>query len=124
MNISIDHLIENIATDEQKFNEITDYLFKLLERRSLFGSSEYLALKVLSEVSCTIDNDLAAQMESYRAMKPGNTAPDFAFRGDVFATPTLYLLNSKRKILLRTNSVSHMDAWVDWYLVQGKRKIY
>ena len=28
---------------------------------------------------------LAAQLESYRAMKPGNTAPDFAFRGDVFA---------------------------------------
>ncbi len=26
MNISIDHLIDNIATDEKKFNEITDYL--------------------------------------------------------------------------------------------------
>jgi hypothetical protein len=72
MNISIDHLIDNIATDEKKFNEITGYLFKLLERRSLFGSSEYLALKVLNEVSCTIDKDLAAQLESYRAMKPGN----------------------------------------------------
>lgn len=114
-------LFEQYATDEQKFNENTDYLFKLLERRSLLGSSEYLALKVLSEVSCTIDNDLAAQLESYRAMKPGNTAPDFAFRGDVFATPTLYLLDSKREILLRPNSVRHMDAWVDWYLVQGKR---
>ncbi|TVR70872.1 MAG: hypothetical protein EA408_10370 [Marinilabiliales bacterium] len=214
MNISIDHLIDNIATDEKKFNEITDYLFKLLERRSLFGSSEYLALKVLNEVSCTIDNDLAAQLESYRAMKPGNTAPDFAFREDVlapgyepsempgklsdlnskytvvvfgaswcpgcpgdlsqiaglyekwnahgvevvfvsldedrqtfknfagrfpfisicdyqkwdspvakawhiFATPTLYLLDSRREILLRPNSVRHMDAWVDWHLVQG-----
>ena len=216
MNISIDHLIDNIATDEKKFNEITDYLFRLLERRSLFASSEYLALKVLSEVSCTIDNDLAAQLESYRAMKPSNTAPDFAFRGDVFAsgygpsdipgklsdlnseytlvvfgaswcpgcpeelsqiaglyknwkaygvevvfvsldedrqnfknfagnfpfislcdyqkwgspvvksyhvfaTPTLYLLDSKREILLRPNSARHMDAWVDWYLVQGNK---
>ncbi len=216
MNISIDHLIDNISTDEKKFNEITDYLFKLLERRSLFGSSEYLALKVLNEVSCTIDNDLAAQMESYRAMKPGNAAPDFAFRGNVlapgygqseipgklsdlnseytlvvfgaswcpgcpeelskiaslyenwkaygvevvfvsldeekqvfesfagifpfisicdyqkwespavkswhvFATPTLYLLDSKREILLRPNSARHIDAWVDWYLVQGNK---
>ncbi len=216
MNISIDQLIDNIATDEKKFNEITDYLFKLLERRSLFGSSEYLAFKVLNEVSCTIENDLAAQLESYRAMKQGNTAPDFAFRGDVFApgyipsdipgklsdlnseytlvvfgaswcpgcpeelseiarlyenwkahdlevvfvsldedsqtfknfagifsfisicdykkwespvvkdwhvfaTPTLYLLDSTREILLRPNSASHMDAWVDWYLVQGNK---
>ncbi len=215
MNVSIDHLIDNIVTDEKKFNEITGYLFKLLERRSLFGSSEYLAVKVLNEVSCTIDNDLAAQLESYRAMKPGNTAPDFAFRKDVFApgygpseipgklsdlnseyivvvfgaswcpgcpeelskiaglyenwkaygvevvfvsldeekqvfenfagifpfisicdyqkwespvvkawhvfaTPTLYLLDSKREILLRPNSVRHMDAWVDWYLVGGR----
>jgi hypothetical protein len=47
MNISIDHMIENLVTDEKKFNEITGYLFKLLEQRSLFGASEYLALKVL-----------------------------------------------------------------------------
>ncbi len=85
MNISIDHLIDNSATDEKKFNEITDYLFKLLERRSLSGSSEYMALKVLSEVSCTVDDDLAFQLESYHAMKPGNTTPDFAFREDVLA---------------------------------------
>jgi thiol-disulfide isomerase/thioredoxin len=68
-----------------RFNEITDYLFKLLEKRSLFGSSEYLALKVLNELSCTVNNDLAAQLESYRAMKKGNTAPDIIFDMDVFA---------------------------------------
>jgi thiol-disulfide isomerase/thioredoxin len=217
MNISIDYMIDHIATDEKKFNEITDYLFKLLERRSLFGSSEYLALKVLNEVSCTVDNDLAAQLESYRAMKPGNMAPDVAFSGDViapgygpsdipgrlsdlksnyilivfgagwcpgcpeelsriarlhgkwkshgvevvfvsldeerqvfenfagsfpfistcdyqkwkgpvvkawhvFATPTLYLLDSKQEILLRPNSARHMDAWVDWYLANEALK--
>ncbi len=216
MNISIDHMIENLVTDEKKFNEITGYLFRLLEQRSLFGASEYLALKVLNEVSCTIDNDLAAQLESYRAMKIGNTAPDIVFKEDyfapgyetantppklsdinseytlvvfgsswcpqcpeelsqiarvyekwkthgvevvfvsldeerqvfksfaggfpfisicdyqkwdspvvqayhVFATPTMYLLDSKREILLRPNSVRQMDAWVDWFLVQGNR---
>ena len=85
MNISIDNLIDNLVPDEKKFSEIIDYLFKLLERRSLFGSSEYLALKVLNEKSCTVNNDLAAQLESYRAMKIGNTAPDFAFTEDYFA---------------------------------------
>jgi len=214
MKISIDYMIDDLLIDEKKFNEITDYLFKLLEQRSLFQASEYLALKVLNEVSCTIDNDLAAQLESYRAMKKGNSAPDFEFNGDVFApgfqgdnipekltdlksdynvlifgaswcpacpeelskiavlyegwkkqgvevvfisldedkqifknfagnfpfisicdyqkwespvvkdyhvfaTPTMYLLDNKRKILLKPNSANHMDSWVDWYLVQG-----
>lgn len=39
----------------------------------------------------------------------------------VFATPTIYLLNNKREILLRPNSVSQIDAWVDWYLMQGNK---
>jgi len=216
MNKSIDEIIANLLTDEQKLNEITEYLFKLLEKRSLLKASEYLALKLLNEKSCTINNDLAAQLESYRAMKKGNTAPDIVFSGDVlapayengsipkslsaiksnytvvvfgaswcpqcpqelskisglykkwreqgvevvivsldenknifksfagvfpfisicdyqkwespvakdyhvFATPTIYLLNKKREILLRPNSVSQLDSWVDWYLVQGNK---
>lgn len=76
LNKSIDRIMPYLITDEKKFNEIADYLFKLLEKRSLFGSSEYLALKVLNEQSCTLTNDLAAQLESYRAMKKGNVAPD------------------------------------------------
>jgi peroxiredoxin len=214
LNISIDYMIDNLLQNEKKFNEITDYLFKLLEQRSLFTSSEYLALKVLNETSCTINNDLASQLESYRAMKIGNIAPDFTFKQDaltpsnqtdkspqklsdlkskytvvvfgaswcpactnelsdialmykkwkgygvevifvsldedkqafenfagnfpfisicdykkwenptvkaynVFATPTMYLLDSHREILLRPNSASHTDSWVDWFLVQG-----
>ncbi len=214
MNKSIDNLIEKLLADEQKLNEITEYLFKLLEKRSLFTSSEYLALKVLNEANCTINNDLAAQMENYRVMKIGNTAPDIAFNGDifapnyetdnipqslsdikskytvvifgaswcpacpselrqiaeiynkwksqnievvfisldedkdvlknftgifpfisvcnykkwespavknyhVFATPSIYLLDNKREILLRPNSIKQLDSWVEWYLVEG-----
>jgi thiol-disulfide isomerase/thioredoxin len=216
LNISIDYMIGNLSSDEKKFNEITGFLFKLLEKRSLYKSSEYLALKVLSGTSCTVNSDLASQLESYRSMKIGNTAPNFEFREDVlspryqpekspqklsdlkskytlvvfgaswcaactqelsdiallykkwreysvevvfisldenkdafkrfaggfpfisvcdykkwespivkayhvFATPTMYLLNSKREILLRPNSANHMDSWVDWFLVQRNR---
>lgn len=39
----------------------------------------------------------------------------------VFATPTMYILDNQRKILLRPNSVQQVDAWVDWYLVQGNK---
>ena len=214
MKMSIDAMMLNLTKDEKKLNEVTDYLFDLLEKHSLFQASEYLALKVLNEVSCTINNDLAKQLETYRAMKKGNTAPDIFLKDNikipeyhpknppeklsdlnskytvvvfgaswcpkckeelpeiarqygkwktngvevvfvsldedkatynvfindfpfittcdfkkwegqivkdyhVFSTPTMFLLDQKRKILLRPNSVKQMDAWVDWYLVQG-----
>ena len=216
MQKSIDAMMASLIKDEKKLNEVTDFLFDLLERHSLFQASEYLAIKVLNETSCTINSDLAKQLESYRAMKKGNIAPDIIFSGDnfapgygqnnapnklsdlknkytvvvfgaswcqkcteelpeivkhyskwkaqgvevvfvsldenkemfknftsrfpfisfcdyqkwsstaakdyyVFGTPTMYLLSDKRKILLRPNSVSQMDAWVDWNLVQGNK---
>jgi thiol-disulfide isomerase/thioredoxin len=216
MRHSIDVMMNHLVKDEKKLNEVTDYLFDLLERRSLYQASEYLAIKVLNEVSCTIDNNLAKQLETYRVMKKGNTAPDILFEGDnfspdyssndfpkklsdikskytvvvfgaswcptctqelpeitrlypkwkangvevvfvsldedketyrdfvknfpfistcdfnkwnskiaqdyyVFGTPTMFLLNTQREILLRPNSLNQMDAWVDWFLVQGNK---
>jgi thiol-disulfide isomerase/thioredoxin len=216
MKVSIDAMFEKLVLDEAKLNEVTDYLFDLLERHSLFQASEYLAIKALNETSCTINSDLAKQLETYRAMKKGNIAPDIVFSGDnfgpaysisnfpkklsdikskykvvvfgaswcptctqevpeiaklypkwkehnvevvfvsldedkeayrnfvkelpflstcdfkkwnspiaqdyyVFGTPTMFLLDDKRKILLRPNSVKQMDAWVDWFLVQGNK---
>lgn len=216
MKVSIDSMMIKLIKNEKKLNEVTDYLFDLLERHSLFQASEYLALKVLNEVSCTINNDLAKQLETYRAMKKGNTAPDVIFPENtiypvdlqnqkpkklsdlktpytlivfgssscpkcaeeipqissryskwkekgvevvfvsldengndfqnftssfpfvstcdfkkwkspivesyyVFGTPTMFLLDNKREILLRPNSVKQMDAWVDWFLIQGNR---
>ena len=215
MQQSIDAMVEQLVKDEKILNEVTDYLFDLLERHSLIEASEYLALKILNEVSCTIDSDLAKQLESYRAMKIGNIAPDIvwdqntvasgytinpvprrlsalqsdyallvfgaswcpkctedlpeiaqlyplwkeqglevvfvsldddkasftAFAQDfpfistcdyqrwnspvvrdyyIFATPTMYLLDRQRKILLRPTSVRQVNAWVDWYLVEEK----
>ena len=37
----------------------------------------------------------------------------------IFATPSISLLNDKQEILLRPNSTSQLDSWVDWYLIQG-----
>ena len=34
----------------------------------------------------------------------------------VFATPTLFLLDSNQKIILRPISVKQIDAWVDLYI--------
>jgi thiol-disulfide isomerase/thioredoxin len=35
----------------------------------------------------------------------------------VFGTPTMFLLDNKREIILRPNSVKQMDSWVDLFLV-------
>lgn len=208
MKVSIDSMFLHLVKNQDRLNEITDYLFDLLERHSLFQASEYLALKALNETSCTLNSDLAKQLETYRAMKKGNVAPDISFdknlksalvplpkklsdlqgtytlivfgaswcetckqevpkiasfypkwkakglevvfisldetkeafeqfvtpfpftsycdygkwnskvAGDyyVFGTPTMFLLDPKRSIVLRPNSIPQMDAWVDWYL--------
>ena len=212
MKKSIDTMLPKLITNEKIFNEVTDYLFDLLERHSLFNASEYLALKVLNEVSCTVDSNLAKQLETYRVMKKGNIAPDISFDNlnsnqkittaklsdtnakytlivfgaswcpkckeelpeiaklytkwksqgvevvfiaiedeeaafsnfsttfpflsfsdlkkwngkivqdyYVFATPSMFLLDNKREILLRPNSVKQMEGWVDWFLVQGNK---
>lgn len=211
MKISIDAMLEHLVKNEQKLNEVTEYLFDLLEKHSLFKASEYLALKVLTQESCTINYDLAKQLETYRVMKKGNTAPDMIFEKAnfvnpnktltklselkskytvvvfgaswcpkcnnelpeianlyekwrskdievvfisieddnkaftifsipfpfpcysnlkkwdceivknyyVFSTPTIFLLNNERKIILRPSSVKQLDAWVDWYLTKS-----
>ena len=85
MKISIDCMIQNLKSDEKKLNEIGNQLFKLLERSSLFAASEHLSLRLLNDSSCTLNQDLAARLESYRAMKKGNSAPEIEFRGDVLA---------------------------------------
>ena len=215
MKNSIDAMMVHLLKDEKKLNEVTGYLFDLLERHSLFQASEHLALKVLNETSCTLDSDLAKQLESYRTMKKGNSAPDISFVdatylngvkqnkfsrladlatpyilvvfgaswcphcvGElpklkekyskwrqlgvevvyvsldtekqafeqevksypffaycdykkwesqvvkdyyVFGTPTFYILNNKREILQRPNSIAQVDAWIDWFLLKGNK---
>jgi len=39
----------------------------------------------------------------------------------VFSTPTMFLLDKKREILLRPTSVKQMDAWVDWVIINGNQ---
>lgn len=205
MKISIDALMVHLIKEDKKLNEVTNFLFDLLERHSLFQASEYLALKMLNEKSCTLETNVAQQLETYRTMKKGNIAPDILFEKNyfsnknvvidtlselknkytllvfgaswcpkckeelpeiakqyskwkemgvevvfialeddpkafvdftasfpffsyndqkkwespivknyfVFATPTLFLLDKNREILVRPNSVNHLNAWLD-----------
>ena len=213
MNTSIDIMAENLSKNPDRLNEIMERLFDLLERRSLFTSSEHLAVSLLTNKSGLLSSRLAGKLEVYRTMKIGNTAPEIIFTENthnptdidagrlselkseytlvVFAAgwcpscrdmmpelnrhykkwnregvevvmvsldvtiddfdrfasampflsttdfqrwnspivrdwhvtsiPAMFLLDKDKKLLLRPNSVRHMEAWVDWNLVQGNR---
>jgi peroxiredoxin len=103
MTISIDRLIRSLRTDERKLNVTSDFLFDYLEKRSLFNASEYLALKILNQESCTINSDLANQLETYRAMKKGAIAPDLIFSGDVVVSGAFSRVMPKRLSDFRSN---------------------
>ncbi len=81
MNASTDVLVEKLQGNDKLLNEVSDFLFHFLEKRSLYRASEHLALKLLTLNSCTLEDKLANQMETYRAMKIGNRAPDIHFSG-------------------------------------------
>jgi len=79
MNKSTDFLLDNLTKNETLLNEAGDYLFNYLEKRSLFKSSEYLAVQLLSINGCVLEDKLANKLEAYRKLKLGNTAPDIIF---------------------------------------------
>lgn len=81
MNATTDYLIENLEGNDTLLNAVSSFLYSLLEKSSLHGASEHLALKLLTQSSCTINDDLVKQMETYRIMKVGKTAPDILFAG-------------------------------------------
>lgn len=84
LRISVDFILNSLINDEEKLNHIADFLFERLEQKSLFEVSEYLALQLLNQNSCKLNNDLAKQLEIYRKMKVGNTAPSIIFKGDTY----------------------------------------
>lgn len=93
MNTSIDRLLTKLVGDTKKLNEVSDFLFGFLEQRSLFKSSEYLAIKLLNDTGCTLETDLSNQLEIYRAMKTGNTASEINFDQSNFLKKSLSINN-------------------------------
>ncbi len=76
---SIDIIYAQLAGNDKLITEMTDFLIKLFAQQNLDDFSEYLATKVLSEETCTLDAKLEYKLESYRKMKAGNTVADITF---------------------------------------------
>lgn len=215
---SIDIMQENLVENENQFDQVYKFLFKLLEKRSLYPSAEYLALKILDEKRCHVDPVFLKELEGYRSLKVGKIVPNIEFKNNIsfpkdtsqklpkklsdlksnfvllvfgaswspesvselssitgyysswkkqdlevvfisldeqrevfknfssifpfltfcdykkwesstvkdyfiYTIPTFFLLNNKREIILKPSSAFQVNAWVDWYLIQGNLKM-
>jgi len=52
LNRSIDIIADQLKNDDERFNLVMEKMFEILEERSLFTSSEYLAEKLLNSDDC------------------------------------------------------------------------
>jgi peroxiredoxin len=73
---AIDKVISELAYDPTTLQELTQQWFTIFESKSLFPSAEYLALKMLNQDNCTLDNKSTALFEQYRKLAIGKTAPN------------------------------------------------
>lgn len=80
LNRSIDIILDQLKDNNDKFNLLMPYIFEVLEKRSLFTSSEYLAKRLLEGDDCgCLNSDFERQLHKYGKMAVGATAPDIAF---------------------------------------------
>lgn len=111
MKKSIDIIIDNLAFDDQKMNQTGEFLFQYFENRNLFDASEYLAVKLLNESSCTLNTNLEKQLEIYRKMKPGKTASNIVFKGDVFKAAKAVDVSSLNEIDSEYYLIAFGSSW-------------
>lgn len=100
LNKAIDGMLASLKSEPDLAQDITEYLYNLLEKRSLFKSSEHLALAMLSDTSCQLDDKHKALFEQYRKMANGNKAPDIQFANAKQSVKQLSDLNFKYKLIV------------------------
>ena len=76
--------------------EVAQHWFTFLESHSLFKAAEYLALKMLNNESCTLNEKSTALFEQYRKLAVGNTASDI----NLGSGTTLKKLKNKYKLVV------------------------
>ena len=73
---AIDKVIVGFKDEPSIQQEVAQHWFTFLERHSLFGAAEYLALKMLNDESCILDEKSTNLFEQYRKMANGKIAPN------------------------------------------------
>lgn len=96
LNQSTDKILTSLKSKPELKQNVAEYLFNLFEKRSLFQSSEHIALTMLNDESCQLNDKHQALFEQYRKMANGKTAPNI----ELLTTKTVNLYNLKSKYKL------------------------
>ena len=104
MNPSSDALVASLKKAPQLQQEVTTFLFNFFEKRSLYKAAEHIALKMLSDDSCQLEDKNKALFEQYRKMADGNAAPALRFENTKAGFKQLSDLKSKYKLVIFASS--------------------
>lgn len=100
LNAGIDAVLKSLKDKPVLLQEMSRTLFNILEKRSLFASAEHLALAMLDESSCQLDEKHEALFEQYRKMAVGKTAPEIVFPNKVKEYSKLSDVKSKYRLVV------------------------
>ncbi len=75
LEAAIDKVVNDLADEPTTLQAIAQYWFTLLESKSLTKSAEFLALKMLNQDKCVLDDKSIALFEQYRKLAIGQTVP-------------------------------------------------
>ncbi|WP_309642578.1 thioredoxin family protein [Flavobacterium sp.] len=98
LNAGIDAILASLKSNPDLKQNVAEHLFNQLEKRSLFESSQYIALAMLTDNTCQLDDKHKALFEQYRKMGNGKTAPDISFFNE--HKSSLYDLKNKYKLVV------------------------
>ena len=104
MNSSSDALVASLKKAPQLQQEVTTYLFNFFEKRSLYKAAEHIALKMLSDDTCQLEDKNKALFEQYRKMADGNAAPALRFENSKSSFTELSGLKNKYKLVIFVSS--------------------
>ena len=79
LNPAIDKVITELKDEPTLQQEIAQNWFTLLEQKSLFKAAEHLALRMLNQENCMLNDKSKDKFEQYRALAIGKTAPNILF---------------------------------------------
>jgi hypothetical protein len=69
MNKSTEYLITNLKDNEVLLNTVSEKLFNYFEKHSLFAASEYLAVRMLANNQCVLNDDFLNVKDQSLSMK-------------------------------------------------------